>query len=180
MTLRIFLIESHPLFLKKESTLQNTRNAHALRHIIIQAGGKGTRLEGLTRNKPKCLVPYDNLPIIFHLFRKFEGARFTIIADYKIEVLQKYLNVFAKGVDYRILKAQNEGTISGISEAIRDFNENEPFMIIWCDLILSKEFKLPNMRESCEKTLDSTNESIIKAVPPPHLRAKFHANRIVA
>ena len=34
--------------------------------IIIQAGGKGTRLEQLTRNKPKCLVPVDNLPIIFH------------------------------------------------------------------------------------------------------------------
>ena len=65
-----------------------------LRHIIIQAGGKGTRLEGLTRNKPKCLVPYNNLPIIFHLFAKFKGAKFTIIADYKIEVLQKYLSMF--------------------------------------------------------------------------------------
>ena len=32
---------------------------------IILAGGKGTRLEGLTRNKPKCIVPVDNLPIIF-------------------------------------------------------------------------------------------------------------------
>ena len=31
--------------------------------IIVQAGGKGTRLEGLTRNKPKCLVPVNNLPI---------------------------------------------------------------------------------------------------------------------
>lgn len=64
-----------------------------LRHIIIQAGGKGTRLEGLTRNKPKCLVPYNNLPIIFHLFAKFKGANFTIIADYKIEVLQKYFRL---------------------------------------------------------------------------------------
>ena len=36
--------------------------------IIIQAGGKGTRLEGLTRNKPKCLVPVNNLPIIFYKF----------------------------------------------------------------------------------------------------------------
>ena len=37
--------------------------------IIIQAGGKGTRLEGLTRNKPKCLVPVNNLPIIFYAFQ---------------------------------------------------------------------------------------------------------------
>ena len=33
-------------------------------HVIIQAGGKGTRLESLTRNRPKCLVPVDNRPMI--------------------------------------------------------------------------------------------------------------------
>ena len=42
-----------------------------VKKIIIQAGGKGTRLEGLTRNKPKCLVPVNNLPIIFYAFQKF-------------------------------------------------------------------------------------------------------------
>lgn len=56
--------------------------------IIIQAGGKGTRLEGLTRNKPKCLVPVNNLPILFYAFQKFKDAEFTIIADYKTEVLE--------------------------------------------------------------------------------------------
>lgn len=113
-------------------------------NIIIQAGGKGTRLEGLTRNKPKCLVPYDNLPIIFHLFEKFKGARFSIIADYKIEVLRRYLSVFAHSYEYIIIHSKEEGTASGIKEAIKDFNDDEPFMIIWCDLVLSKAFKLPN------------------------------------
>lgn len=155
---------------KTTKSMQNHTN---IKNIIIQAGGKGTRLEGLTRNKPKCLVPYDNLPIIFHLFRKFEGASFTIIADYKIEVLQKYLTIFAKGVDYKILRAKDEGTIAGIAEAISEFSENEPFMIIWCDLILSKEFKLPKMGELREKMLDSTRESSIKAVPPPPFTRKI-------
>ena len=170
-----------------------------LRHIIIQAGGKGTRLEGLTRNKPKCLVPYNNLPIIFHLFAKFKGAKFTIIADYKIEVLQKYLAIFApkfceNGVDYRILQARDSGTIAGLREAMEAISESEPFMIIWCDLILSNEFTLPNMSKSCEfggessadlaldssKSLsqdstDSSNSSTISiprqesCLPPPHL-----------
>ena len=35
-------------------------------HIIVQAGGKGTRLEKYTRNKPKCLVSVNNRPIIFY------------------------------------------------------------------------------------------------------------------
>ena len=43
-------------------------------HVIIQAGGKGTRLESLTRNRPKCLVPVDNRPMIFWTFEAFKGA----------------------------------------------------------------------------------------------------------
>ncbi len=113
-------------------------------HIIVQAGGKGTRLEGLTKNKPKCLVPFENAPIIFHLFRKFAGAKFTIIADYKIEVLQKYLAIFGKEFDYEILRADGDGTASGIGKALEKISENEAFMVIWCDLILSNEFELPS------------------------------------
>lgn len=37
----------------------------SLNYIIVQAGGKGTRMESLTANKPKALVPIDNLPMIF-------------------------------------------------------------------------------------------------------------------
>ncbi len=114
-----------------------------MQHIIVQAGGKGTRLEGLTKNKPKCLVPYDNLPLIFHLFKKFPKAKFTIIADYKVEVLQKYLDIFARDYEWQILPANGSGTLSGIGEAVKEFSEDESFMVIWCDLILSSEFSLP-------------------------------------
>ena len=34
-------------------------------YIIVQAGGKGTRMEKLTRNKPKALVPVKNRPMLF-------------------------------------------------------------------------------------------------------------------
>ena len=89
--------------------------------IVIQAGGKGTRLEGLTRNKPKCLVPVNNLPIIFYAFQKFKDAEFTIIADYKTDVLEKYLNAFGSQYNFKIVKAIKKGTISGIKEAIADY-----------------------------------------------------------
>ena len=82
--------------------------------IIIQAGGKGTRLEGLTRNKPKCLVPVNNLPILFYAFKKFPKAEFTIIADYKTDVLEKYLESFGNEYNYKIIKTHKKGTASGI------------------------------------------------------------------
>lgn len=114
--------------------------------IIIQAGGKGTRLEGLTRNKPKCIVPVNNLPIIFYAFQKFKDCEFTIIADYKTDVLEKYLDAFAKDYNYKIVKTDKKGTISGIKEAIQSFGDDEPFMIMWCDLILSENFEIPEIK----------------------------------
>ena len=112
--------------------------------IIIQAGGKGTRLEGLTRNKPKCLVPVNNLPIIFYAFQKFlSRTEFFIIADYKTDVLEKYLAVFGSEYNYKIIKAPKEGTASGIKEALQFFDDNEQVIISWCDLILSDDLKVP-------------------------------------
>ena len=107
-----------------------------IKYIIVQAGGKGTRLETLTTNKPKALVPVDNLPMIFHLFKKYPGSKFIIIADYKKDVLKKYLHAFAK-VDYEVIDAKGKGTCSGIKDSLTLIPDNTQFMLIWCDLVLS-------------------------------------------
>ena len=114
-----------------------------LRHIIIQAGGRGTRLEGLTRNKPKCMVSVRALPLIFHAFRRFPGCRFTIIADYRAEVLRRYLQAFAGGYDYHLVITHQQGTLAGISEALEDVPEGTPFMLLWSDLLLPPTLQLP-------------------------------------
>ena len=109
--------------------------------IIVQAGGKGTRLEHLTINRPKCLVPVHNKPMIFHLFNKYPLAEFIIIGDYKYEVLKKYLETFAKDINYKTIKATGTGNICGLKQALDFINDNEKFMLIWSDLILSNDFK---------------------------------------
>ena len=115
-----------------------------LNYIIVQAGGRGSRMELLTKNKPKALVPVDNLPMIFHLFRKFPDKKFIVIGDYKYEVLERYLKTFAD-VDYTMVNANgHKGTCSGLSDALKLIPNNERFMLIWCDLILSKDYEIPN------------------------------------
>lgn len=115
-----------------------------LNHIIVQAGGKGTRMEHLTHNKPKALVPIDNLPMIFHLFRKYPDKLFHIIGDYKYDVLDRYLKAFAD-VTYEIIDARGKkGTCAGIGDAMSAIPEGEPFMITWCDLILPGEYEIPD------------------------------------
>ena len=113
-------------------------------YIIVQAGGKGSRMETLTRNKPKALVPINNLPMMFHLFRKYPDKKFIIIGDYKYEVLDKYLHEFAD-VDYKMVRATgHRGTCGGMADAIDLVPEDERFMLIWCDIILSGNYEVPD------------------------------------
>lgn len=117
-------------------------------YIIVQAGGKGTRMEYLTENKPKALVPIDNLPMLFHLFRKFPDKRFLIIGDYKYDVLKRYLESFAK-VNYLLVDARGKvGTCAGISDALRLIPEQESFLLIWSDLILPADFVFPEQEDN--------------------------------
>lgn len=112
-------------------------------YIIVQAGGKGTRLGYLTKNKPKALVPVDNLPMLFYLFRKFPDKRFVIIADYKKDVMREYLSVFAD-VKYQVVDASGTGTCAGVKQALDLIPDKRAFMLVWSDLILPDGFELPN------------------------------------
>ncbi len=115
-------------------------------YIIVQAGGKGTRLEYLTKNKPKALVPVNNLPMLFYLFRKYPDKRFVIIADYQKDVMREYLAAFAD-VKYQIVEAIGTGTCSGVKQALTLIPEKKSFLLIWSDLILPEGFQLPDEYE---------------------------------
>lgn len=114
-----------------------------LDYIIVQAGGRGSRMETLTRNKPKALVPIDNLPMIFHLFRKYPESKFIIIGDYKYDAFEKYLKEFAD-VDYKMVRGTgHKGTCSGLADALGYVPDCTKFMIMWCDLVLPSDFEIP-------------------------------------
>ena len=118
------------------------------KYIVVQAGGRGSRLEYLTNNKPKALVPVGNLPMIFHLFRKYPESIFIIIGDYKYDVLEKYLDIFAE-IDYRMVDASGtQGTCSGLKKALSYIPENEQLMLIWSDLLLDVNFSLPQYNKN--------------------------------
>ena len=143
-------LENYSIYYRKYIKHYKSKGIYYMK-IIVQAGGKGTRLKNLTLNKPKCLVPVNNLPILFHLFKKYPDSEFIIIGDYKFEVLKKYLETFANA-KYELIKAAGEGNICGIKDALRYIPDNEQFMIIWSDLILSNEFNI--------KTVNNNNNYI--------------------
>ena len=61
--------------------------------VVINAGGKGTRLDPYTRVLPKPLIPVGDLPIIEHIMKEFQSyacSEFHIIVNYKKELMKAY------------------------------------------------------------------------------------------
>lgn len=111
--------------------------------VIVQAGGKGSRLKYLTANRPKALVPIGNKPMLFHLFDMNPDAHYLVIGDYKGDVLHKYLDAFSP-VDYEYIDAAGKnGTCSGLRKALERIPNGTPFLLIWCDLVLPPNHRFP-------------------------------------
>lgn len=105
-------------------------------YVIVQAGGRGSRLRHHTWNKPKCLVSVRGKPILYHLFDRFVGAKFIVIGDYLYEQLEKYLQVNPPKVDYQLIHTMEKGTASGIAQALEMVPPTVPLVLTWSDLII--------------------------------------------
>ena len=71
------------------------KKAKAKLHIpvVINAGGKGTRLDPFTKVLPKPLIPVGNLPIIEHIMKEFSSYDcndFHVIVNYKRQLIKAY------------------------------------------------------------------------------------------
>lgn len=117
-------------------------------HVIVQAGGKGTRLEGLTRNRPKCLVPVNNRPMIFWTFEAFKDHDITVICDYKEDALKRYLAAFGTQYRVQVITADGKGTASGIGKACALIDDEEPVVVLWCDLLFDRTWNMPAVMSS--------------------------------
>jgi len=95
-------------------------------NIIVQAGGRGSRLRHHTWNKPKCLVSVRGKPLLYHLFDRFPEANFVIIGDYAYDKLEKYLQVNQPKVKYTLIESNEKGTASGIDIALESVSKEEP------------------------------------------------------
>ena len=107
-------------------------------HLIVQAGGRGSRMGYLTENKPKCLISIHGKPLLYALGNTFKGCRFYIIADYKSDVLKNYLKTFPPPFKYQIIKSTGRGTASGIKDALKYIPKSTEFGIVWSDIYFNK------------------------------------------
>ena len=110
--------------------------------VVINAGGKGTRLEPFTKVLPKPLIPVGDLPIIEHIMNRYMEYgcdRFKIIVNYKKELIKSYF----KEIDrtYNITWIDEEkplGTGGGLSLLKNKIKDT--FFFITCDSLLLVDY----------------------------------------
>ncbi len=107
--------------------------------MIILAAGQGTRLRPLTNDIPKCMVKYENKPIIDYIIQVAKECSINNIAvvnGYKKEVLEKYLSD-------RILTfyTNNEFHSTNMVSTLfcaKDFM-NDDIIVSYADIVYKKE-----------------------------------------
>ncbi len=106
--------------------------------VVINAGGKGTRLDPFTKILPKPLIPVGDLPIIEHILRRYEDAgcrEFHIIVNYKKELIKSYFREIDK--TYQITwhdEKEPLGTGGGLSLLKNKIKDT--FFFICCDSLI--------------------------------------------
>jgi len=102
--------------------------------IIILAAGEGSRLGGLTKNIPKCLLSFGGKPAILHLLEKLPEADeicVCISPDFRGELLRNYLT----SVKYKFRFVVQEKPV-GTADAVKlCFEQEDDVLISWSDII---------------------------------------------
>lgn len=111
--------------------------------VVINAGGKGTRLDPFTRVLPKPLIPVGELPIIEHIMKEYltySCDEFHIIVNYKKSLMKAY---FADNENnYNITWYDEEkplGTGGGLSLLRGRFDST--FFFANCDALLTANYE---------------------------------------
>ena len=110
--------------------------------VVINAGGKGTRLEPFTKVLPKPLIPVGELPIIeliMKQFQKYNCNQFSVIVNYKRDLLKAYFYDSENNYDITWYDETIPlGTGGGLG--MLKGKVNETFFFSCCDTLLTIDY----------------------------------------
>lgn len=115
--------------------------------VVINAGGKGTRLAPYTKVLPKPLIPVGDLPILEHIMNEYQSydcTDFHIIVNYKRDLMKAYF-------------ADNERAYN-----ITWYDEDKPLGTGGGLSLLKGVFKNTFFFANCDALLTADYESMLK------------------
>lgn len=111
--------------------------------VVINAGGRGTRLEPFTKVLPKPLIPVGDLPIIELIMKEYQTYNcndFHIIVNYKRELMKAYFADNEKKYDITWYDEDKPlGTGGGLS--LLKGKLHDTFFFANCDALLTANYE---------------------------------------
>ncbi len=107
---------------------------------VILAAGRGTRMEGLTADCPKPMLPLNGRPMLTYVIEAAESAGITeilLIVGYRAEMVERYFAAHPPARAHLSYKRQpsQDGTGSAALLA-REFSAGNPFLLTFGDIIV--------------------------------------------
>src|SRR5690606_19208518 len=112
--------------------------------VVIMAGGLGTRLAELTRDRPKPLLAVGPKPILETIVERFVAQGFTrliVSVNYKAEMIEAHFgdgSRFGADIEY-IHESQRLGTAGGLQHLPLDINS--PFIVVNGDVLTTVDYR---------------------------------------
>ena len=106
--------------------------------VVIMAGGKGTRLDPLTKILPKPLLPINDKAIIEHItsrFIKYGINDFFFTIRHKMKIIKAYFNDSKPNYKITYLEEKKPlGTAGGLKKLQGRIRDN--FFVTNCDVLI--------------------------------------------
>ncbi len=136
---------------------------------VILSAGRGKRLNPITYNRPKPLIPVCGKPLLEHTILGLKNAgidSILLIVGYKQELIKEY---FGKGekfgikIEY-ITQEENLGTAHATAYARSFIDDDSPFLLMYGDIFVDQEIysdilkKIEKKHIKCLITLKEVKE----------------------
>lgn len=153
---------------------------------VILAGGKGTRLENISKNIPKPMVRIGDKPILQHqieLLHRYGITDIILIVGYMGDVIRDYFgdgNNFGVSINY-FIEDKPLGTTGGIKEIESQLDDD--FVVFYGDIMLDMDLnKLTKFHKSMKSTAtlvlhpnDHPHDSDLVEIDGSHRILRFHS-----
>ena len=111
--------------------------------VLVLLGGKGTRVNKFTKNKPKCLIEFNKKPFLYYQLKylKNNGIKNVLLSScYLSKKIETYVR---KNINFINIKIVNDGKPLGTGGAIRKSIKfmKHNFFIIYGDSYLNFKLK---------------------------------------
>jgi len=112
-------------------------------HVVIMAGGQGTRLEPFTKVLPKPLIPIHEKPVIEHIldrFTEFGVKNFILSVNYKARIMKAFFEELDHDFVVDFIEEEEPLGTAGSLKLIEK-NINNPFMVTNCDILVNTDYQ---------------------------------------